>query len=217
MPLTDRRWRKAATISCDDSRPFSCYTEARIIELAKAGDSSAFAELVHRNYARAQRLAYLVARNHAVAEDAVGTGFYQAFTHLFQLESTGSFSAWLNRIIINECHQTVRMVRRTTLVEFEERLHSPEWTPQARHTWTPEDQACDSELLRVIAAEIRRIPPHLREPLLLRIQDHTVPQIAARLGLTESAVKARVHRARSQLRTRFARHLSSRYNFLRPC
>jgi DNA-directed RNA polymerase specialized sigma24 family protein len=59
----------------------------------QGGDGSAFAELVHRNYARAQRLACLVARNHAVAEDELGSSFYQAFTPLSQFESTGSFSS----------------------------------------------------------------------------------------------------------------------------
>ena len=214
MLSTNPPERRVATLKRDASRPFSCYAEDRIVALAKDGDNSAFAELVHRNYARAQRLAYLLARNHAVAEDAVGASFYQAFTHLSQFDTTGSFASWLNRIITNECLKTARLGRRTRLVEFEERVHSPECTPHAGHTLTPEEQAGHSELLAVLAVEIRRIPAKLREPLLLRTQDHSISQIAAKLGLTESSVKARMNRARCHLRMRMARHLPKRVTHL---
>lgn len=210
MLSTNRRERRVATFSRDASRPFSCYAEDRIVALAKDGDNSAFTELVHRNYARAQRLAYLVAQNHTVAEDAVGSSFYQAFTHLSQLESTGTFASWLNRIITNECREIARLARRARLVEFEERMHSPECTPQAQHTFTPEEHTRYSELMAVLAMEIRRIPAKLREPLLLRAQDHSISQIAAKLGLTECTVKARVNRARCHLRMQMARHLPKR-------
>lgn len=193
-----------------DGRPLSCFPEDRVIDLAKAGDRSAFAELVHRNYARARRLAYLVARDNAAADDAVGESFYQAFTHFHQFESTGRFSAWLNRIIINECREMARSGRRAMSVEFEEKVHTPERTPAAWHTFTPEQQTSHSELLTVLSREIRRIPAHLREPFLMRVRDMPVSEIAARLGLTESAVKARVNRARSHLRTRMARHMPNR-------
>jgi RNA polymerase sigma factor (sigma-70 family) len=209
MLPTDRP-RGVATIGFDGSRPFSCYPEARIVALAQAGDGSAFAELVYRNYDRAQRLAYQVARNHAIAEDAVGSSFYRAFTRLSQFESTGTFSSWLSRIIINECRETARSARRALPVEFEERLHSPECIPQARHTWTPEEQTGRAELLAALAEEIRRIPDKLRGPLLMRVQGHSLTQIAARLGLKESAVKGRLTRARNHLRRRMARYLPQR-------
>jgi RNA polymerase sigma-70 factor (ECF subfamily) len=191
-----------------DGRPFSCFPEDTIIALAKSGDSPAFAELVHRNYARARRLAYLVARDHAAADDAVSESFCQAFTHLHQFESSGRFSSWLNRIIINECREKARSDRRASSVEFEERVHTPESTPEAWHTLTPEQQAGHTELRAVLSREIHRIPAHLREPFLMRVEDTPVHEIAARLGLTEGAVKARVNRARCHLRTRMARHLS---------
>ena len=210
MLSTDRRRRRVATISCDGSRPFSCYPEARIVALAKAGDGSAFAELVYRNYARAQRLAYQVARNQAIAEDAVGSSFYSAFTHLSQFESTGTFASWLNRIIINECRETARSGKRAASVEFEERLHSPECIPQARHTWTPEEQTARAELLAALAEENRRIPGKLREPLLMRARGDSITQIAARFGLKDGAVKGRLSRARDQLRRRMARYLPQR-------
>ena len=193
----------------NDCRPFCRLPEDGVVVLAKAGDVSAFAELVHRNYARVRRLACLVARNTAIAEDVVGESFYQAFKNLSQFESTGQFSAWLNRIVINECRETARKHRRVS-VEFEERLHSPAGSPENWHTLTPEQQAGQSEFLTVLGVEIRRIPAHLREPFLMRVRDEPISQIAAQLGLTESAVKARVNRARHRLRSRMARHLPKR-------
>jgi RNA polymerase sigma-70 factor, ECF subfamily len=194
----------------NDCRPFSCFSEDRIVTLANAGDRSAFAELVHRNYARARRLAYLLARDHALAEDAVSESFYLAFTHLHQFESTGRFSAWLNRIIINECREMERRNRRAVTVEFEERVHTPVCTPESWHTLTPEEQTGHSELLAVLSREIHRIPARLREPFLMRVQEKPISEIAAQLGLTESAVKSRVNQARCHLRTRMARHMPQR-------
>ena len=211
MQSTGQRARSADFSSRDYSRPFNRRPEIEVVALAKAGDTSAFGELVHRNYARSHRLAYSVIANSASAGDAVGAAFCKAFEHLDQFESCGQFSSWLGRIVINECYQILRNKRRADAVEFEERVHSPECRPESSHTLTPEEQLGYSELQAVLSREIGRIPAHLREPLLMRAEDQPIHMIAAQMGLSEAAVKSRVSRARNQLRTRLGRHLPKRF------
>jgi len=205
------RTRTVEYNSRDFFRPFHRRPEVEVVALAKAGDTTAFGELVHRNYARSHRLAYSVIANSASAGDAVCEAFCKAFEHLDQFESCGQFSSWLGRIVINECYQILRTKRRADAVEFEERVHSPECRPESEHSLTPEDQLGYSELVAVLSRELRRIPAHLREPLLMRAEDQPIHKIASQMGLSEAAVKSRVSRARNQLRTRMGRHLPKRF------
>ncbi|HWT82663.1 MAG TPA: sigma-70 family RNA polymerase sigma factor, partial [Candidatus Methylomirabilis sp.] len=193
------------------TRPFDGRPEVEVVALAKAGDPSAFGELAQRNYHRSRRLAHSVIPNAAAAHDAVGEAFCKAFEHLDQFESSGHFSSWLNRIVINECYQILRSGRRTEAVEFEERAHTPEFRPESSHSLTPEEQLRYSELLAALVREISRIPAHLRKPLLMRANDQPIQEIAEQMGLSEAAVKSRVSRARTHLRIRLSRHLPARY------
>ncbi len=211
MHAAASRTRSAKKSSCESLRPFDQSPEIEVVALAKAGNAAAFSELIHRNYARSHRLAYSVIPNTATAGDAVGEAFCKALEHLDQFESSGQFSSWLSRIVINECYQILRNMRRADAVEFEERTHTPDYRPEASHCLDPEDQLGYSELLALLSREIRRIPAHLREPLLMRADDQPIQEIAARMGLSEAAVKSRVSRARTHLRIRMGRHLPQRY------
>jgi RNA polymerase sigma-70 factor, ECF subfamily len=211
MHATAQRTRTAKSNGYEALRPFHQKPEIEVVALAKSGNAAAFSELVHRNYARSHRLAYSVIPNAATAGDAVGEAFCKALEHLDQFESSGQFSSWLSRIVINECYQILRNARRADVVEFEERTHTPEYRPESTHTQTPEEQLGVSELLAVLTREIGRIPAHLREPLLMRADDRPIHEIAAEMGLSEAAVKSRVSRARTHLRLRMGRHLPQRY------
>jgi RNA polymerase sigma-70 factor, ECF subfamily len=192
-------------------RPFDQRPEVELVELAKAGDRSAFSELIHRNYTRSHRLAYSVVSNTAAANDAVGEAFCKAFEHLDQFEAYGQFSSWLGRIVMNEGHKILRNMRRANAIEFEERTHSTECRQKSSYGLTPEEQLRHSELLAVMTREIRRIPGHLREPFLMRVADRPMDEIAAQMGLSLGAVKSRVRRARTQLRMRLGHHLPNSY------
>jgi len=193
-------------------RPFDRRPEVEVVELAKAGDTSAFGELVHRSYSRSHRLAYSVIPNTATASDAVGEAFCKAFEHLDQFESCGQFSSWVGRIVINECYQILRNSRRAEAIEFEERIHTPDCRPESSYCQNPEEQLGYSELTAVLARELGRIPPHLRKPLLMRADDQPIQKIATEMGISEAAVKSRVSRARRHLRSRLGRHLPKCYS-----
>jgi RNA polymerase sigma-70 factor, ECF subfamily len=191
---------------CVAVRPFASSAEAEVVALAKAGNGSAFAELVHRNYRSSLRSACAVVTNVTTAQDVVASAFCMALEHLDQFKA-GQFSFWLHRIVMNECYSNYRKAQRWSPQEFEEKIHTPEARPESWHTLTPEEQLNRTELLALLSREIAKIPKFLRVPLLMKVNGHTIQGIAAEMGISESAVKARVHRARVMLKHSVQCHL----------
>ena len=72
----------------------------------------------------------------------------------------------------------------------------------------PESAFRKHELLSAMRSEVKRIPPLLREPLVLRdLQGRAMDDVARELGISVVAVKSRLNRARTELRVRMQRHL----------
>jgi RNA polymerase sigma-70 factor (ECF subfamily) len=78
-------------------------------------------------------------------------------------------------------------------------------------TRNPEDELGDQEVGELLQREISRIPPLLREVMLLRdVQHLPMRNVAERLGLSVPAAKSRLMRARAELRSRLAKHCGRR-------
>ena len=74
-----------------------------IIQQVLAGDVEAFAQIVDRHYPRCARIAVRIVGNHEDAEEAVQDAFLRAFKALDDYEDRERFSAWLTRILVNQC------------------------------------------------------------------------------------------------------------------
>jgi RNA polymerase sigma-70 factor (ECF subfamily) len=81
------------------------------------------------------------------------------------------------------------------------RLDLPSWRLD------PEGEAGNRQLREVLDQEIRRIPSLLREAVLLSdVQELPIGEVASRLGISVSAAKSRLLRARVELCQRILRH-----------
>ena len=68
---------------------------------------------------------------------------------------------------------------------------------------TPEELLCRGEISELVRREIGRIPPVWRRQLELREVDQLpMPEVAEQLGISVSAAKSRLLRARQELRRR---------------
>nr|WP_275984100.1 RNA polymerase sigma factor [Paenibacillus hamazuiensis] len=82
--------------------------EAELARRARAGDSAAFGELVHRYRAKAFGIARRIARDPHIAEDVVQEALLQAYRHIRTLADVDRFAPWLSRIVRNQALMNVR-------------------------------------------------------------------------------------------------------------
>lgn len=80
-----------------------------LVRDVKAGDRTAFAELVRRHQKSLYRLALRFTRDHGTAEDIVQESFVKAYQKLNSFEERSSFKSWLFRIAINTSKNKLRV------------------------------------------------------------------------------------------------------------
>ncbi len=170
---------------------------AELVTAAREGDRQAFDELVRRTYAETFNLAYRLVGNEEDARDVTQEAYLRAYKGLRRFRGEARFSTWMYRITAN-CASTHLGRRRR-------HRHDPllDDAPVADDTpgSDPELRAEAGELRHRLVGAVDRLPPKLRAVVVLRdVYDLPHEAIAAELGISESAAKVRLHRARRQLR-----------------
>jgi len=87
-------------------------SDRAIIQQVLAGDVEAFARLVDRHYPRCARIALRIVGNREDAEEAIQDAFLRAFKALGDYEDRERFSAWLVRILVNQCRTVLARSKR---------------------------------------------------------------------------------------------------------
>jgi RNA polymerase sigma-70 factor (ECF subfamily) len=160
-------------------------TDAELVEAARNGDVSSFAELYRRHHAAAVGVAYCALSDRHLAEDAAQEAFAVACRDLCRLRRPERFAAWLRGI----CRKLARRL--------------------ARSKWRyplPADAACeevaspDGDRAALVRQSVARLPERAREVILLHyFSGLTHEQIAAALGTSSQAVHGRLLRARRKM------------------
>jgi RNA polymerase sigma factor (sigma-70 family) len=165
--------------------------------------------------AHAEKLFYTVrriTRNHEDAEDAVQDALLSAFLHLQSFDGRSTFSTWLTRIGINSALMILRKRRNSREVSahrtgVDEMLWEvPDSAPN------PERRCAERERERFLRDAITGLSPRLRRTLEFHtLQDHSLRETAAQIGISATAVKGRLHHARAALRkSKVLRNISGR-------
>jgi RNA polymerase sigma-70 factor (ECF subfamily) len=181
--------------------------ERELIASARQGDAAAFGELIKRHYASCLKRASSLIRNLTDAEDEVQNACWKAFERLAQFRGEGTFSAWLSRIVENQCLMRIREDRQAHFLYLDQSSETNVRVELVAQVPGPEDELGDQQLENLLRLEISRIPPLLRNVMMLSdVERLPMPDVAARLGLSVPAAKSRLGRARSELRTRLRKH-----------
>jgi RNA polymerase sigma-70 factor (ECF subfamily) len=184
-------------------------SDAVLVEAAKMGDTAAFERLIKRNYQFCLSKAYSILRNRGDAEDEVQNACAQAWTHLWQFQSQGSFGGWLSRIVSNQCLMRLRERKGARMISVDE-LFDSDGTFRLEvidQRALPEESVGDDEVASVLLQEIHRVPRLLREALIMRyLRQLAMRDIAKHLGISIPAAKSRLMRARVELKQRLAKH-----------
>ena len=169
----------------------------RLVDAARSGDRAAFDELVRRTYVDTYTLAMRLTANEEDARDVVQESYLRAWKGIKSFRGDAQFSTWMYRITAN-CAATYlgkRSRHRHDVLDDT----VPVADPRTDHD--PQLRADASDLRNRLARALDDLPPRLRSVVVLRdIYDLPHESIAAELGISESAAKVRLHRARNKLR-----------------
>jgi len=180
--------------------------EAELVAAAQAGDRGAFDRLMSSCYQPTFRLAVGIVRNREDAEDVLQEAMIKAYCNLRQFQRNSRFYTWIVRIAINEALMNVRRRHGERQASLDEVAESDRGAVRREcHDWRshPEKYCTQRELNRILDDALTGLSPRLCAAFYLRnVEDLSVKETAAKLGLTVNGVKSRVSRARSRLRKR---------------
>jgi RNA polymerase sigma-70 factor (ECF subfamily) len=174
-----------------------------LIQQALRRDSRAQHELFATHAARLYRTAYAVLRNKEDAEDAVQNSLCNAFINLRSFKGRSSFSTWLTRIVIN----SALMIRRRRTAHVQTSLDEM-MDDQPERLWQrivyagpdPEELCATRQLDELLTDQVHQLPPAIRDAFQLYfLKGLSAADTCQTLGIGNSALKARIFRARHML------------------
>ncbi len=195
-----------------DDAALAATDEQELVRKLRAGEPDAFEALVRTQMPRMLAVARRMLPTDEDARDAVQDAFLNAFRSIGRFEGQARLSTWLHRIVVNAALMKLRTRRRKPEESLEPLL--PAFAADGHHLekfsqWREDaDEAAGREETRETVREaILALPESYREVVMLRdIQEFSTEETAQALGITQNAVKIRLHRARLALRTLLDAH-----------
>jgi RNA polymerase sigma-70 factor, ECF subfamily len=181
--------------------------DAPIVARVQNGDADAFEDLVRRHSRRVFSTLTGILGSSDDARDATQEVFLKAFEHIDRFQQRSKFSTWLISIAINTGTDLLRQRRPSD--SLDEGGEDEGFRPRQIQSWAenPEQVLAASERNELVRQSVLRLPPKYRIAVLLRdINQLSTEEAAAALGVTVSALKARLVRGRLMLREHLAPH-----------
>jgi RNA polymerase sigma-70 factor, ECF subfamily len=194
-----------------------------LVDRARNRDGAAVRLIMQRHNRRLFRAARSILHDDAEAEDVVQEAYFRAFTHLAGFRGEAQLSTWLTRIAVNEALGRLRRRRLTVGLKDIDAINDQGearviYLPSARQDGDPEAAAARAEVRRMLERAVDELPSSFRTVFVLRdIEEMSIEETAAHLGLRPETVKTRLHRARRLLRQSLDRTLSSAVSDVFPC
>lgn len=186
--------------------------DSDLMRRVQRGDREAFAELVERYQQPIYNFILRTVRDETEAEDLVQNTFVQVWKSARRFRVSARFSTWLYTIARNLSLNEIRRRSRHQAASLdaphpdnqELTLHQVEDSSSL----VPPEQLARDELFAKVEEAIGDLPENQRTALLLcREEDVSYEEIAEVLGLSLSATKSVIHRAREVLRSRLKAYL----------
>lgn len=171
-----------------------------LVSQARAGEDRAFTTLMRRHKPGLYGFVRRYVGDSDAAVDVVQEAFVAAWRALDRFDGRRPFGVWLRAIALNKCRDRARRLAVRRLILGEKGDQSAEAQAQPDPTPTGEAWVLTAERRRALQRAIDKLPPKLKEPLLLTYFDELSQQEAADLlGVTVKAIETRVYRARQRL------------------
>jgi RNA polymerase sigma factor (sigma-70 family) len=177
-------------------------SDAGLVDRVRQGDVDAYATLVERYQSAAVRLASLVTRDAAEAEDVAQNAFIKAYYALDRFRPGASFRPWLLRIVVNEARNSLSATQRRAAVHT--RIAANEPVVAGGHS-TEESVVADEQRTAVLLA-LENLRQDDRAVLAYRyLFDMSEAEMAQALDCAPGTVKSRLSRALVRLRESLSR------------
>lgn len=181
-------------------------TDAGLVEECRAGDASAFDEIVRRYKDRVYRVVYRFLGNHEDALDVAQETFERAYRGIPNYRGTAQMCTWLHSIAANLARNRLRdggRKGRDMGVSLNAIEDAGGHTKAAVASITPRTNAEQHELEESLQRCLMELPEPYRMAFALRtFDDLSYEAIAETLGCPVGTVKSRINQARCMLRER---------------
>lgn len=178
-------------------------TDAALLRAHVEGDPEAFGRLVARHRDRLWAVALRTTGHREEAADALQDALVSAFRRAGSFRGDAAVTTWLHRVVVNACLDRMRRsgVRRADPLpdDLDDRpdVAAPTNGPAAGD---PERRVLAAEVRDRVHDALRQLPEEQRTCLVLvDLEEWSVADVAARLGVPVGTVKSRCHRGRARL------------------
>jgi RNA polymerase sigma-70 factor (ECF subfamily) len=181
--------------------------QKEVIENCKAGDESAFAEIVLTYQKKVFNIAYRMLGNREEAKDLSQEVFLSVLESIKDLREEIKFEPWLTQITLNHCRNRWKYLKRRHYFKTDS-LNDPIETEDGemeRQVYDPSDNPETLFEKKMVQQFVQRgllkLKEDQREMIVLRdLRGFSYEEIGRLLSLPEGTIKSRLHRARMDLK-----------------
>jgi RNA polymerase sigma-70 factor (ECF subfamily) len=204
-------------------------SEERLLAQLRAGDETAFRDLVRRHDRAMKRIALTFVRSPSVADEVVQETWLAVIRGLERFEGRSSLKTWIFRILTNRAQS--RGAREQRITPFSSLMPAdgeegptvdpdrflPQghaaagyWTVTPSHFFElPEDRLLAAETSALVAAAIEQLPERQQQVIRLRdVEGWDAEEVCGCLELSAANQRVLLHRARSAVRARLEEYFS---------
>jgi RNA polymerase sigma-70 factor, ECF subfamily len=180
-------------------------TDEELVTAFRAGNLSAFDQLVQRWERKIQGAVYRIMGSGEDARDLTQETFLRAYRGLSTFKSEARFSSWLYQIALNLCRDRLRQKKGRTLIGIDD-LDPTTAARIDRIAPTAHQQVEARDLARLVSGAMAELPEEQREVIVLKeYQGLTFQEIADLMRVPVSTVKTRLYRGLVQMREHLER------------
>jgi len=180
--------------------------DEQLVELASGKDPEAFGEIVRRWERKIFALCFGMLTREDEARDATQETFIAAYRNVARFRGEAKVSSWLHRIAVNQCLTVKRRAKSRAEDYLDDESGESERIFVAPISFSPGNEAEQTERLRVVRQAVSSLPVDLRQVVVMKeFEEMTFQEISETLDLPLSTVKSRLYTALKQLKMKLDR------------
>lgn len=167
---------------------------------AKNGDKKAVENLYKEYHNKLYFFVLKNVGNKDIAEDITEEAFLSSMQSISSLKNTENYETWLHSIAYNKCKMYFRQESKNDSISLDDETTGFQYHADDK-VMLPEDYTANKELKRHLKKVIDNLKPDMRSAVILYYYDGmSIKEISEILGISENAVKQKLHKARIKIK-----------------